>query len=346
MLFQNIKAIITIVGLVLLSSSATLAGEVIQVCVSILPQSYFVQQIGKDRVEIQVMVAPGANPAIYEPSPRQMAALSETQVYFAIGVPFEGAWLDRIAATNPAMAVVRTDWNIKKIAMATHIQSKNDPDKPCLNHDQKLHDKKLHDKKLHNKKVYDNKAENKTAQKENKPKNFQKKENHQAACKKGIPDPHIWLSPRLVLEQARIILQTLIQLAPENRNFYTTNYQAFVKQIKALDTEFQGLFQGDQGKKFMVMHPSWGYFARDYGLVQIPVELEGKNPKPAQLIRLITHARQEGVRVIFVQPQFSEKSARLIAREINGRVIKADPLAQKWLSNLQQAAQIFKDVIK
>ncbi len=90
------------------------------VFVSIAPQKYFVQQIGKERVNIQVMVQPGANPATYEPRPRQMAAISKAQIYFAIGVAFEKTWLGKIAAANPKLRVVHTDHGIQKIPMAVH----------------------------------------------------------------------------------------------------------------------------------------------------------------------------------------------------------------------------------
>ena len=77
----------------------------------------------------------------------------------------------------------------------------------------------------------------------------------------------------------------------------------------------------------MVFHPAWGYFAHAYGLRQVPIELEGKDPKPAELQGLIEHARGSGIRVIFVQPQFSTKSAALVAKAIGGQVVFADPLA-------------------
>jgi zinc transport system substrate-binding protein len=96
----------------------------------------------------------------------------------------------------------------------------------------------------------------------------------------------------------------------------------------------------------MVFHPAWGYFAHTYGLEQVPVEVEGKAPKPAQLQALIERARQKGITVIFVQPQFSTKSAALIAKEIHGQVVFADPLAEDWQANLRQVARKFKAALK
>jgi zinc transport system substrate-binding protein len=96
----------------------------------------------------------------------------------------------------------------------------------------------------------------------------------------------------------------------------------------------------------MVFHPSWGYFARSYGLQQVPVEIEGKDPKPAQLKALIEHAKKKHINIIFAQPQFSSRSAKLVAKEIGGQVIFADPLASDWSGNLREVAQKFKAALR
>ena len=105
-----------------------------------------------------------------------------------------------------------------------------------------------------------------------------------------------------------------------------------------MDADLKKTLAGKKGLRFMVFHPAWGYFAQAYGLRQVPIEIEGKNPKPAQLQELIRRARESGIRVIFVQPQFSTKSAEIVAREIGGQVAFADPLAGDWMANLRQVA--------
>ena len=110
----------------LICSGHARADKKLAVFVSIPPQKYFLQQIGKQRVDVQVMVQPGASPATYEPRPRQMAAISRTHIYFAIGVPFEKTRLKKIAAANPGMRVVHTDHGISKIPMAAnHIEAEH-----------------------------------------------------------------------------------------------------------------------------------------------------------------------------------------------------------------------------
>ena len=146
--------------------------------------------------------------------------------------------------------------------------------------------------------------------------------------------------------QAGHILRALIEADPKNRPLYAANHDAFLKELDALDGEMKALFAERKGSKFMVFHPSWGYFAEAYGLEQVPVEVEGKEPKAAQLQSLIRRARQERVKVVFVQPQFSVKSAEMVAREIGGQVVRVDPLAENWDANLREAARKFRSALQ
>ncbi len=146
--------------------------------------------------------------------------------------------------------------------------------------------------------------------------------------------------------QAAHILKALIEADPKNRLPYTAGYDAFMKELDALDGELKALFAGRKGEPFMVFHPAWGYFAEAYGLKQIPVEIEGKEPKAAQLQSLIRRARERGVKVVFVQPQFSTKSAEMVAREIGGQVVPVDSLAENWDANLREVARKFRAALQ
>ena len=276
----------------------------IKAFVSISPQRYFVQKIGGDLVDVSVLVPAGANPHNFEPKPRQMAELSKSAVYFAVGIDFEKFWLKRIAAANPKMRVVRTDDGIAKIPMADH-------------HDGEI-GRRPHPQK--------SKAETQAGH------------DHGG----GSPDPHVWLSPALVKIQAGHILDALVSMDPAHRSKYESNYASFMREIDQLDAELKALFAGRTGEQFMVFHPAWGYFAEAYGLVQVPVEIEGKDPKPAQLQNLIRLARERRIKAVFVQPQFSAKSAELLAREIGGQIVYTDPQAENWAGNLREVARKFK----
>ncbi len=163
----------------------------------------------------------------------------------------------------------------------------------------------------------------------------------------GVLDPHIWLSPPLVMIQARNMLDAFLKVDPAHKSLYETNYRKFMEEIVALDLELLDRFEEVKGnKEFMVFHPAWGYFAEAYGLIQTPVETEGKEPKAADLKHLIEHARERGIKVIFVQPQFSSTSARVIAEAIGGQIIPADPMAYDWAKNLRDVAEKFKAALK
>ena len=163
----------------------------------------------------------------------------------------------------------------------------------------------------------------------------------------GIKDPHIWLSPPLVMIQALNILSGLVAMDPVHKTVYEANYKEFIIELVDFDAEIRDYFaEKDKGIEFMVLHPAWGYFAEAYGLKQVPVEIEGKVPKPADLRRLIQHAKERGLKTVFAQPQFSAKSAKVIADAIGGQIVFINPLAPDWPDNLRRVAAKFKAALR
>lgn len=161
----------------------------------------------------------------------------------------------------------------------------------------------------------------------------------------GALDPHVWLSPELVKVQAQAIYAALTELDPAHKEAYKVNMDAFVADIDELEVEIKAALSGLKNNKFMVFHPAWGYFARDFGLEQIPVEIGGQEPSAQELAQLIELAKMEGIRVVFAQPEFSTTDAETIAREIDGQVLLINSLSPDWLENLRQVAQTFAEVL-
>jgi len=289
--------------LLLIVSTKVLAEPKPIVFVSILPQKFFVQQISKDKFDIEVMVKPGASPHTYEPKPSQMKKLAACLGYFTIGVALEKVWLNKIATINPDMKVIHTEAGIEKIAMQDAHHDDDDS-------------------------------------------NAKQREGGDGEHDHSGLDPHIWLSPALVKTQAATITDSLVELDPGSASFYQNNFNQFKARLAELDTQLLSLLADKKGMKFMVFHPSWGYFARNYGLEQVAVEIEGKSPKPAHLKTLISQAIEEDIRVIFAQPQFSRKSAGVIAREINGEVVLVDPLGENWFENMSYVADKFSKALR
>jgi len=155
----------------------------------------------------------------------------------------------------------------------------------------------------------------------------------------GESDPHIWTDPLLVKRMAGRIRDKLIELAPGDAPDFRRNYQGFAAKLDALDRDIRSLLEPLPNRKFMVFHPAWGHFAAAYGLTQIPIERAGKEPGPRALVALTEQASREQVKVIFVQPQFSARSAAQVARAIGGRVLAIDPLATDYADNLRRVAR-------
>ena len=256
------------------------SSQKLQVTVSILPQKYFVERIGGEYVDVNVMVLPGESPATYEPKPNQLKALSQAAAYVSIGVPFEDTWMDRIAAANPGMMIVDTTAGIERMPMGSGEENL---------------------------------------------------------------DPHIWLSPRLVKIQARTIYDALAQIDCAHQPEYQANLERFTADIDKLDTDIRNMLDGMPNRKFMVFHPSWSYFACEYGLEMIPIEVGGQEPSAAELAALATRARNEGITVVFAQPEFSIRDAETIAQEVGGKVLLISPLGSDWLNNMRSVAKTFAD---
>lgn len=159
-------------------------------------------------------------------------------------------------------------------------------------------------------------------------------------------DPHIWLDPILVKTQAKNILEGLVRVFPENKELYNANYEKFIAKLSELDAFIKDKLSGLKERAFIVYHPSWGYFAKRYDLKQIAIETNGKEPKPAELAELIKEAKANGVKVIFVAPQFSKKSANLIAKETGSKVVEIDQLPIDWDSEIRKTAEIFAKSLK
>jgi len=158
-------------------------------------------------------------------------------------------------------------------------------------------------------------------------------------------DPHIWLSPKNAIIMVGSIRDALIAKDPQREKMYQKNAEAYIKELSRLDAEIKEKLAHKQNRIFMVFHPSWGYFARDYDLKEISIEIEGKEPTIAGLKKVIDEARETGVKEIFTSPQFSQRSAEVVAKEINGRVVSVDPLSKNYVENLKYIADILKKEI-
>jgi len=153
-------------------------------------------------------------------------------------------------------------------------------------------------------------------------------------------DPHVWVNPVNVKIIAQNIANSLIEKDRNNSKYYKENLKTFLIELDSLDLKIKNILEKTtKNSAFMVFHPSWGYFASQYGLRQIAVEVDGKEPKMRALVNLIKEAKKEKIRAIFAQPEFSDKSAQILAKSLDIKVIKASPLSENWSENLINLAK-------
>lgn len=269
------------------------ASEKINVSVSVIPQSYFVKQIAGDLVNVNVMVQKGKSPETYEPTIKQLQELSNSKIYFGIGMPFEDAWLDRFKSVNPNMQLIKPlpDGILDKYNKKYDINHHS--------HHEHSHHEHSHDEHEHH--------------------------NH---------PPHIWLSFELSKLHAKQIADTLININPKNTQIYKENLQNFIDKIDNLYNRFKIVF-ADSKKSFLVFHPAWNYIANELGLSEYAIEEDGKEAKIAHRRDILEIIEKNNIKVMFIQPQFSQKNALTIAKEAGIEVKLADPLSYDWLESLE-----------
>lgn len=290
-----------VIGLIGIGS---LVNAKVNAVVSILPQTTFVKAIGGDKVDVSLMVKPGNSPHTYEPKPSQMRDISNADIYFSIGVEFEKVWLPKFANQNKKMKIVNIGKGIDKMEMVEH------------HHGEDTHHKEHEGHEHHDDHDGDHHEEN------------------------GSFDPHVWTSPDNVRIMARNILKYLIKVDKANEEYYEANYETFEESLDSLDNRIKNILkETPRGAKFMVFHPAWGYFAKQYCLVQIPIEIEGKSPKPKDIIKIIKMAKEQNITAILTAPEFSDKVAKQIAKELDIQILKISPLNPKWSENLINLAK-------
>jgi zinc transport system substrate-binding protein len=159
---------------------------------------------------------------------------------------------------------------------------------------------------------------------------------------KGSPDPHIWLSLRNAEIMTAHVRDALIEADPDNAADYRAKSDEYISRLREADSEIGQALSGSGVHTILVTHPSWGYFARDYGLTQVAIGEEGKEPTARELEQLVNLAEKQKIRVIFAEPEFSVRGAEVLAAEINGTVVMVDPLAEEYLENMRHVAAAFE----
>jgi zinc transport system substrate-binding protein len=285
LLKQMLVLLVAIFGLLLVNScnrnekKAPANNDKIKILVSISPQKYFVDKVGGDKVEVDVLIPSGANPHLYDPTPGQLIGIAGTDIYFYNGhLDFEKSWLDNIAQSNKELIPVKLSEGVSFFSSQ------------CSDHEHETHDH-------------------------------------------GV-DPHIWLSTKNAAIIATNIYNNLVKNYPEDRLYFEENYTQLLNEIESLEKEIKTKLDNLENRKFMIFHPTLSYYAEEFGLEQISIEFEGKEPTPMHLKNSIDLAKESGINFIFIQKGFDEENAGIIARELGSTLVEIDPLSEDWPGTL------------
>lgn len=287
------------------------------VSVSIPPQKYFVEKIAANTLDINVIIPAGTDEHNFDFKPATMKKLEKSDIYFTIGLEFERVFADKFQSNFANLQVIDMGKDLRNL-VTLHEHSKDDHDEHHnhAGHDDHDHDEHAQGKDEHHAHKHSNSHET-----------------------HGENDPHIWLDPILVKIQASTIAKALIAKYPQNKALYEANLAQFQAELDALNAEISVLFEKSKNKKFIIYHPSLAYFAARYHLVQIPVEIEGKEPKTKDLQRLVSVAKKENIKTIFVQKGFSQNAAKSLAKELKASVVELNHLSDDYSKNLLEIAK-------
>ena len=273
----------------------------LRVAATLPPLAWLVSQVAGPDVQVEHLVEPGDQPETFQPSDRRITEIARSAVFFRIGIPAEnGPWL-RALEKSGHVQVVDLRQGIEMRVLEGH------------SHGHRAHGHRAHGRQAHGHRAHGHRAH-------------------------GAEDPHIWLSPRRLEQMGRIICRRLSALDPEGSGGYERRTAALSRRLLELDQELRRRLTPVQGRAFFVFHPTWGYFADDYGLRQIAVEIEGKEPTEREMTRLMGQARTLHMHTIFVQPQIRSSTPHQLAEMLGARVESLDPLAPDVLANLDHVA--------
>ena len=326
--------------------------------VTILPQMEWVQAVAGDLAEVTALLPPGASPEVYQASPKEMIALEEADLYFTISVPVEveGIIPNTVTKAKVVDLAAAAAEKYPELSFAdddddddhdhehehehkedAHSSEKADEHKETAEHKEDAHSSEKADE-------HKETAEHKEDAKEH-DHDHESGEEHEHHHHSGR-DPHIWMSPKRVAAMVEAIRDALIAADEKNAETYKRNAEAYLQKLGEADKQLADVLAQAKVHSFIIMHPSMGYFADDYGLMQVSIEKEGKQATAEHLKTVIDYAKDNDIKVVFYQKEFDNNQAKTIAAEIGGEVMELEPLAPNYLENLEKLKEVFTAVLK
>ena len=301
------------------------------ISVSIPPQKYIVEKIAGSTLKINVIIPAGTDEHNLDFKPATMKGLENSAIYFTIGLEIERVFEGKFKSVAKSVEFIDTGAGLRNLknehAHENLVNSNGENSQENLANSANLKRKNLENS--HGNHAAHSHGENLV--------------NSSGETHADSKDPHIWFDPILLKAQAEIIAAALIKKYPQNEALYKANLAKFQAELDQLHTQLSSILKGAKHKKFIIYHPSLAYFAARYDLTQIPVQIEGKEPKARDLQRLIATAKKEQIQVIFVQKGFSQGAIKTLAKELGAKVLEIDNLSENFAAELLKIARILGD---
>jgi len=261
---------------------------------------------------VVVLIPPGGSHANYQPTPKQMTDLGDASVYFTIGVETEAAnILPNMDGVNKDIDIV----HLEEIVDAIYPPRYFGDEEVTLPNTEDV-------------------ASSAT--------DVGQVDEHDHTGR----DPHIWMSPKRVIIMIEAIRDKLIEIDPTNKVIYTDNAESYINNLKEVDNQMTETMTALPNKTFIIMHPSLGYFADDYGLEMLAIEEDGKATTAKRLESIIDFAKASDIKVVFYQAEFDSSQAKTLADEIGGETMELDIMSINYMDNLDSIYHTFLSILE
>ncbi|WP_432666589.1 metal ABC transporter substrate-binding protein [Wukongibacter baidiensis] len=268
----------------------------VEVYASIYPMYYLAKEIGKDKIDLELMVPPGAEPHDWEPTAKLMAKMEKADIFIYNGVQME-MWADRVigALSNKELIVVEASEGIDLLKLEEHSGE-------------------------HEENGEEHKDEHEDEKHEG--------EEHEDDHGHGEYDPHVWLDPIRAIEQAKNIKDALVKADGENREFYEANFNQLSDKLKGLDDRIRDELKDRKMDEIVVAHAAFGYLADRYGLKQVAISglTPQEEPSAFKMAEITELVKEHGVKYIFYESLTSPKLSQVLAKETGAQTAVLNPI--------------------
>lgn len=317
---KKLLFILTIMITGLLTACTVDEEDKLTVAVSIVPQQAILEAVAGDLVEVVTVIPAGASPANYDPDARTMTEIMSSDVYFTIGVPTEAG---NILGELDDINVVHLDELVGEVYPDLLLGEEHEDEDHDSDHEDEDHEDEDHDD-------------------EDEDHEDEEHDDHDHTGR----DPHIWLSVKRMVLMTEIVRDELIKLDEANKEVYTENAETFINELNELDAEVEEMFHDLTFKTFIIYHPSFGYFADDYGLTMLELEEGGNEASARRLKEVIDFARDNDIHTIFHQDEISSSQVLAIVDELEAELVLLTPLSDDYINNYRKVAESILETLK